>query len=118
MKTIIAGCRHYRHPADSQLIDEAVLLSGFTITEVVSGTAYGIDSKAIGWALRHRIPVREFYAQWAEYGARAGFMRNVDMAEYAEALIAIWDGESKGTAHMILQATKRGLKVYVLDAGL
>ena len=118
MKTIIAGCRHYRHAADSQLVDEAVRLSGFTITEVVSGTAYGIDSKAIGWALRHRVPVREFYAQWSEYGKRAGFMRNVDMAEYADALIAIWDGESKGTAHMIEQARKHGLKVYVLDAGL
>lgn len=118
MKTIIAGSRSFRHNADQQLIEHAVRLSGFTITEVVSGMAYGIDRLAVGWAMRHKIPVREFYAQWGTHGQAAGYMRNMQMAEYGEALIAVWDGASRGTAHMIDHARKLGLPTYVLDAGL
>lgn len=118
MKTIIAGSRSFRHNADLELIEQAVRLSGFSISEVVSGTAYGIDRLAIAWALRNHIPVREFYAQWGVHGQSAGYMRNMAMAEYADALIAVWDGSSRGTAHMIDHARKRGLPVFVLDAGL
>lgn len=118
MKTIIAGSRSFRHSADQELIETAVRISGFQVSEVISGMAYGIDRLAVGWAMRHRIPVREVYAQWGVHGRAAGYMRNMQMAEYGEALIAIWDGESRGTRHMIEHARKLGLPTYVLDAGL
>lgn len=47
-------------------------------------------------------------------GKKAGIFRNIAMAEYAHALIAFWDGESKGTAHMIQAARERGLVVRVV----
>jgi len=37
------------------------------------------------------------------------------MADYADALVAVWDGESRGTVHMICRAKENGLKVYVVD---
>lgn len=52
-------------------------------------------------------------ADWDLYGKSAGFKRNVQMAEYADALVAFWDGASSGTKHMIETAQKMGLDVRV-----
>lgn len=35
------------------------------------------------------------------------------MADRAEALVAIWDGQSRGTKHMIDTARAQGLRVYL-----
>lgn len=118
MKVIIAGCRHFEHPADYELVEAAVRESGFEITEVVSGTARGIDRWGSTYATRHKIACRPFYAQWRLHGKGAGMIRNQAMADHADALIAVWDGASKGTADMIDRAKKRGLKVFVYDAEL
>lgn len=118
MKVIIAGCRHFGHPADYELVEAAVRESGFEITEVVSGRARGIDRWASTYATRNRIPCRPFYAQWHMHGQVAGMVRNQAMADYADALIAVWDNRSRGTADMIDRARKQGLKVYVYDAEL
>lgn len=84
------------------------------ITEVVSGGCRGPDSYGEIWAKEKGIPVKRFPAEWERYGKKAGFLRNVDMAKYAEALIAFWDDESKGTLHMIKEAHSRGLKVITV----
>lgn len=118
MKVIIAGCRHFEHPADYELVEEAVRESGFEITEVISGTARGIDRWGSAYATRHRIPCRPFYAQWRLHGKAAGMIRNQAMADHGDALIAVWDGVSKGTADMIERAKKQGLRVFVYDAEL
>ena len=65
------------------------------------------------WAFRTGTDVKEFPANWARHGRSAGPIRNQEMAEYADALIALWDGKSKGTENMISEAQKRGLKVYI-----
>jgi hypothetical protein len=59
------------------------------------------------------IPCFRFPADWDRYGKAAGYIRNETMAANAEALIALWDGRSPGTKHMIDIARKKGLKVYV-----
>lgn len=59
------------------------------------------------------IPVRRFLPDWNTHGKAAGPIRNRQMAEYADGLLAIWDGESRGTANMIEEARKRGLRVLV-----
>ena len=53
-------------------------------------------------------------SNWAELGKSAGYTRNAEMAEYAEALIAIHKGGSKGTQHMINLARGKGLRIFVL----
>lgn len=110
MKTIIAGSRGI---TDIRRVVAAVADSGFTISEVVSGGARGVDRLGEQYAARNGVPVRRFIPDWDGKGKVAGFIRNREMAEYADALIAIWDGQSRGTWNMIEEARKRNLKVFV-----
>ena len=55
-----------------------------------------------------------FPANWERYGRSAGYRRNVQMAENADALVAFWDGKSMGTRHMISAAKSHGLRVRVV----
>lgn len=109
MKTIIAGSRTLK---DYKLIQEAVTASEFDITRVIVGGALGIDQLAEKWAKEKFIQYTVFYPDWSK-GKAAGYIRNEKMAEHADALIAIWDGESRGTSNMVDIARKYGLKVYV-----
>ncbi len=83
------------------------------ITEVVSGTARGADLAGETWAIMDDVPIKRFPADWDTYGKRAGYLRNEQMAEYADALVAVWDGVSRGTNHMIEAAKVAGLKVSI-----
>lgn len=117
MKVIIAGSRHLSHPADYTLVVQAIQESRFPIQEIVSGMAKGVDAWAVKYAQDHGIRLREFYAQW-EHGRWAGHIRNKRMAEYADALVAVWDGRSKGTENMIKEARFYRRAVFVFDAEL
>ena len=75
--------------------------------------ARGVDLQGYDWAKKNQIPILEFPADWNTYGERAGYLRNEVMAQNADALIAIWDGYSKGTKHMIDLAKQYKLKIYV-----
>jgi YspA, cpYpsA-related SLOG family len=111
MKTIIAGSRDGVTLKD---MNDAIAFSNFHITEVVSGTARGVDRWGEAWAKSTGVPVKRFPANWS-IGRQAGMVRNVEMALYANALIAVWDGESNGTRHMIEVAKRNGLKVFVFN---
>lgn len=110
MKTIIAGTRTI---TEAFLVYMAILDSKFHVTEVVSGGCSGVDTLGEEWARSHDIPVKRFQADWEAHGMAAGPIRNSNMARYADALIAIWDGKSNGTADMIRKAKAHGLKVFV-----
>lgn len=110
MKTIIAGSRGV---TDYDTVLEAIKESGFQITEVITGMANGPDKLGLLWAVENNIPYTKFPARWGVYGKKAGFLRNIEMLNYAEALIAIWDGKSKGTHHTIDSAKKFNIPTYV-----
>ena len=115
-KVIIAGGRDF---TNYQLLKEKVdkILSEKRKTHniiIVSGTARGADSLGEMYAQQNSFFVIPFPPQWDEYGKKAGYIRNVEMAEYADALNAFWDGESKGTKHMIDIATERNLPTRVI----
>lgn len=114
MRVIIAGSRNLK---DYQLVEDAVRRSGFEISTILSGHAPGCDRLGEEYAKRHDIPCELWPAYWGVYGNRAGFIRNRDMAQNAEALIAVWDGVSPGTKRMLSIARRMGLKVYLLKAG-
>lgn len=82
------------------------------ITEVVSGTAKGVDTAGEEYADFHRIPVKKFYPDWNTHGKAAGPIRNRQMAEYADALLLIWDGTSRGSASMKTEMSLLGKPVY------
>jgi len=109
MKVIIAGSRGI---TDVRLVARAIEASGFEVTEVVSGGAAGVDRLGERWAARRGIPVRRFLPDWSQ-GKAAGPLRNRRMAAYADALVALWDGASRGTASMIREARTRGIKMHV-----
>lgn len=109
MKVIIAGSRDI---IDGRVLDEALIESGFKVTEVVCGGAKGADELGLIYGTNNDIPVKMMKADW-RYGKSAGRERNVRMARYGDALIALWDGESRGTAYMIRVARMQGLKVFV-----
>ena len=87
----------------------------FKFDEVVSGKARGADTFGEIWANEHGIPVKEFPADWDKFGRSAGPIRNGQMAEYGDALIAFLAPGSKGTKNMIEQAQKKGLFVLVYN---
>lgn len=109
MRVIIAGGRDLTEYYE---VCKAVHRSGFEITEVVSGGARGADTLGELWAEANRVPVKQFPADWKTHGRSAGPIRNSDMADYADALIAIPTG-GPGTRNMIAQAKARGLKVHI-----
>lgn len=82
--------------------------------EIVSGTCSGADRLGEYYAAQYGISVKQFPADWNTLGKSAGPIRNKQMADYATHLIAIWDGESVGTRHMIESAKRNGLKVRVI----
>lgn len=110
MKTIIAGSRSI---IDESLVYAVIREAGFEITEVVCGCAKGVDTLGMRWARDNEIPVREFPPNFDKFGKAAPLRRNEQMAWYAEAVIIVWDGVSKGTQHMMEFARREKLKLYV-----
>ena len=111
MKIIIAGGRDF----NNYYILEKVLNSfKGLIDEVVSGDARGADELGARWATYNNIHVNHFPADWDYYGHAAGFIRNIEMADNADALIAFWDGKSKGPGQMIktMQLKKKPYRVF------
>lgn len=102
-KLIVAGSRSFN---DYELLSRTL----FAIAEdvdptieisIVSGMAKGADMLAAQFAKEHNIKLYEFPADWDRYGKRAGYLRNEEMANASNGLLVFWDGESKGTKHMI-----------------
>jgi hypothetical protein len=76
---------------------------------IVSGKARGADSLGERYAQERGYFVDEYPADWNTYGKSAGYRRNVQMAENADALVLFWDGFSKGSGHMLNIAREKGL---------
>lgn len=111
-RLIIAGSREFTDYA--RLKYEMSKIVSFNVTQIVSGGARGADTLGERYAKEHGIPFVVFKADWDTHGRSAGYKRNVQMAENADRLLAFWDGESKGTKHMIDIAKSKGLKVKVI----
>ena len=121
MRTIIAGGRDY-HITQADVMRLNQLRNAIPITEVVNGKARGVDTAGRLWAINRDIPVKDFDAEWEVYGRtgpnHAGNVRNQEMADYAEVLIAFPGGD--GTDDMVNRARVAGLVVfdYREDLGL
>jgi YspA, cpYpsA-related SLOG family len=68
---------------------------------IVSGLAKGPDMFGLEWAKKNGVAYEEFPAYWEAFGKAAGSIRNKEMGDFADELIAFWDGSSRGTKHMI-----------------
>jgi hypothetical protein len=102
IKLAIAGSRGLcPSPERISRVIAGWLSSSVTICEIVSGHARGVDRAGELWAARCRLPCVRFPARWAEYGRSAGVRRNEQIAQYADALLAFWDGRSPGTRDVL-----------------
>lgn len=112
-KVIVAGGRDFN---DYNLLKNKLdyLLSNKKDIEIVCGEAKGADSLGKRYAIENNHNIKSFPADWNTYNKSAGYIRNKQMAEYSDALIAFWDGKSKGTNHMINLAKEKGLKVKIV----
>ena len=116
-RVIIAGGRDFDdYEAMKRSMD--ILLKNITDDIViVCGMAKGADRLGERYAKENGYKIRYFPAEWDMDGKSAGFKRNVKMAENADALVAFWDGKSRGTQHMIKTARDKGLSVRVIPYG-
>ena len=85
--------------------------------EIVCGDARGADSLGKLYGKCRNYSIKSFPADWDKYGKSAGYRRNAEMADYADHLIAFWDGKSKGTKHMIDLAKPKGLRSRIITYG-
>lgn len=86
------------------------------VTEIVSGGARGIDTCAREYANANGIKLTEFLPEYEKYGRNAPFKRNLQIIDYADLVLAFWDGKSKGTKYVIDNCKKRNKKVHVIIA--
>lgn len=110
-KVAIVGSRNFR-PLD-KVREYVRLLPSYTT--IVSGGARGVDSAAEMEARVQGMEVIVFLPDWNKHGKKAGFLRNIDIVNAADRVVAFWDGESKGTQHSINLAKKAGKPVEVIQ---
>ena len=115
-KLIVAGSRDFN---DYELLKSKLdkVKAVYRVFEIVSGKARGADSLGERYALENSLPIAEFPADWDTHGKSAGYRRNAEMADYADGCVVFWDGESKGTKHMIDLAKEKGIQLAVVNYG-
>ena len=124
LRVIIAGSRDFN---DYKLLKESAIeiITKKTmlpdLTRIISGGARGADTLGERFANEMGLEISRFIPDWDGLGKRAGYVRNAEMAKFAVedgnygVLIAFWDGQSRGTKHMIDLAKRYGLEVHVVN---
>ena len=120
MKLIIAGSRDI---TDYNIVRKAVIDMGLwkqygKQIEVVCGMARGVDLEGWKFAKKNGLVIHEFPADWNNKGRGAGHIRNKEMGNFADELLAIWDGKSRGTKQMIeyMQSLGKPTHVFICEA--
>ncbi len=112
MRLAIVGSRNFTDPERlSRTVDK---VQG-DITLIVSGGARGADTLAEYYAKKKSIPYLIFPADWDKHGKKAGILRNQDIVDNADAMIAFLAPESKGTRDSIKRAQKKGIPVHIVN---
>ncbi|MEA1965574.1 MAG: DUF2493 domain-containing protein [Candidatus Aerophobetes bacterium] len=109
MKLAVIGSRGFKN---YRLMKSALIK--YKIEEIISGGSKGADTLAEKFADEHKIKEIIFKPNYARYKREAPLMRNKQIVDYADKVIAFWDGESRGTKYTIDYARKRGKKIDVI----
>lgn len=114
MKLAIIGSRGFNdYDFLKQTVSEFLKNNLLNCTHIVSGGAKGADTLAQQFALEHELEMIVFKPNWKLYGNRAGFIRNTDIVENADIIIAFWDGNSTGTKDALDKATALNKRTIV-----
>lgn len=129
MKIIIAGSRSVTPEEFVEAIEKSNLVT--LATEIVTGKASGVDTYGELYGRLLGLPIVEFPADWdnvgvpeafvrkrkdgSKYNTKAGFIRNTEMARYADGLVLIWKNNSNGSRDMLDKAKEFSLKIEVIE---
>ncbi len=117
-RVVVAGGRTFDHSnpvyrrVGYRWLDR--LLEKYPNLELISGRARGADQLGEHWSERRNVFVHPVPAEWDRYGKSAGYRRNAVMADMADGVLAFWDGQSRGTKHMINLAEDRNLPLTIV----
>jgi len=114
MKLAVVGSRGF---SDYDLLKSKldIIHKAKVITLIISGGAQGADSLAEKWAKENNVETLIFLPDWNQYGKSAGYKRNIKIVQNSDAVIAFWDGQSKGTQHSINLAKENKKSLAVIQ---
>lgn len=107
MKLLIVGSRNINEFDFSPYVSR-------DIDTIISGGAEGIDSLAEQYADKHMLSKFIIRPKYQAYRRAAPLKRNEKMVEMADAVLAVWDGCSKGTLYTINYAKKMNKPITVI----
>lgn len=81
--------------------------------EIISGGAVGVDTSTAEYATKNNMPLTVFLPEYEKYGRSAPLKRNIQIIDYADIVLAFWDGKSRGTKFVIDNCKKRNKKIRV-----
>ncbi len=110
MKIAVIGSRNLK-------IDDLSKYLPKETSEIVSGGAKGIDTCAKNYANQNHIIYTEFLPQYEKYGRAAPLKRNLQIIDYADLIVAFWDGKSKGTKFVIDNCKKlnKPVQIFIIE---
>lgn len=106
MKVAVIGSRSMHHVELAAYLTDA--------EEIVSGGAVGVDTCAAAYAKENGLKLTVFLPEYTRYGRAAPIVRNKQIVDYADRIVAFWDGKSKGTMSVIAYAGKKGKACEVI----
>lgn len=114
MRLAVVGSRGFDHYSFAEFVLDEFRETSPTPLVIVSGGARGADLMASLYATRNELEYVVHLPMWDKHGKSAGYIRNVDIVNDCDELVAFWDGKSKGTLHSINTAKKQGKTVTVI----
>jgi len=114
-KVIVAGSRTFEnYELLCEKLDYFLQNKNKKEIEIISGTTRGADRLGERYCKSRGLTLTQFPADWNRYGKKAGYLRNEEMAKYADACVCFWNGKSKGTEHMIKLAKNHNLNLKII----
>ncbi len=110
IKLAIVGGRDFNDYGRLRKVFESLKLD---VSELVSGGAKGTDTLAEILSQDKKIPITIFPADWERNGKKAGMLRNKQIVDYCDEVLAFWDEQSRGTANTISLTTQSKKKLYL-----
>lgn len=114
MKTAVVGSKSV---TDFQIIKDVINkpinLFEWKITEIVIGGVDYCDLGAALWARQNKVPIRIFQPNWKQWGKRAGLMRNIEIVNYADAIIILCEEDVEAFRNLINMAREKHRKIYL-----
>jgi len=111
MRIAIIGSRTFN---DYELLQETLENYKDQISVIVSGGARGADTLGERWAKENNIKTDIYYPDWDKHGKSAGYIRNKDIVNNSDGVIAFWDGQSKGTQHSFCLCDELGVPIKIV----